>query len=89
MSIKGRAIAALKLLPSEALLERLTEQLDRDVKIWKIRVEADPAMADVAMEELMPSAREVVRVITTIRKQMDYSDELVTEFVHKLMSDER
>ena len=88
MTIKSRAIAALKSLPSQGKLLRLSKQVNLAIDSWKLRLEADPTLADVAMEDLLPLVTEFVRTATTMNK-IPYTDDLAIQVTHKLMSDER
>jgi hypothetical protein len=86
MNIKARALAVLRQTPSEAKLMRLSQQVDTAVTAWKARLDADPALADVALEDLLPVVSAFVRMATTLKK-MEYTDALSVEVAHKLMAD--
>ena len=86
MNIKARAIAALRQMPSQAKLLRLSKQVDMAITVWKARLTADPALADAAMEDLLPLVSTFVRTATALHK-MTYTDELSIELTHKLILD--
>lgn len=88
MTIKSRAIAALKLVPRQGELLRLSKQIDLSIKIWKVRLEADPALSEAASADLLSMIRTFVRTATTL-KNMPYTEALVEEVARKLIKDER
>ena len=88
MTIKSRAIAALKRMPSQGNLLRLSKQLDLSIKIWKIRIEADPTLSETASADLLSMIRTFVRMATTWKK-MPYTEALVEEVASRLLKDER
>lgn len=88
MTIKSRAIAALKRVPRQGELLRLSKQIDLSIKIWKVRIEADPTLSEAASADLLSMIRTFVRTATTL-KNMPYTEALAEEVARKLIKDER
>jgi hypothetical protein len=88
VTIKSRAIAALKRVPRQGELLRLSKQIDLSIKIWKVRIEADPTLSEAASADLLSMIRTFVRTATTL-KNMPYTEALAEEVARKLIKDER